>query len=100
MDRPTKRRFQFGMKSLLCAVAIVGGSMYFRPGQLHPADVPVGKSKAWVKWYCGDPVNEGIGYWDYCPSPYDRWICVLFEGDDYDRVEKVVKIRKLPYVPK
>lgn len=100
MDAPKKRRFRFGLRTLLGVVALVGVGLYFRPGQLHPAEVPVGKSKAWVRWYCGQPVRDGISAFDYCPPPYDRWVCVLFEGEEYDRVEKVVRIPKQPYMPK
>jgi hypothetical protein len=99
MDAPKKRRCRFGLKTLFGVVGLVALALYFRPNQLHPRDVPAGVSKAWVRWYCGEPVKDGVAYFDYCPPPYDRWICVLFVEGDYDRVEKVVLIRKMPYKP-
>src|SRR5689334_21021743 len=55
MDAPKKRRFRFGLRTLLGVVALVGMGLYFRPGQVNPGDVPIGATKAWVYWNCGPP---------------------------------------------
>ena len=63
MDATRKRRFQFGLRTLLVAVALIGIALYFRPGQVHPSDVPIGASKAWVNWYCGGPDEADFPDW-------------------------------------
>lgn len=55
MNAPKKRRFRFGLRTLLGVVALVGVGLYFRPGQVAPENIPNGATKLWVKWYVGTP---------------------------------------------
>jgi len=76
------------LRALLGAVALVGVGLYFRPGQVHPRDVPIGASKAWVYWNCGSPFeayDDDPGwydgpYWSYY-SPY--WVDLTFDSSGH-----------------
>lgn len=81
MDAPKKRRFRFGLRTLLGVVALVGVALYFRPGQVNAIDAPKGATKAWVYWNCGP--NEGDyveDAWVYTPADGTGWTFVEFDG--------------------
>lgn len=87
MDAPKKRRFRFGLRTLLGVVALVGFGLYFRPGQVNPGDVPIGATKAWVCWNCGAP--------KYLPD--DRvwvWSFDRFFGDVRFETGRVKEVRE------
>lgn len=89
MDEPKKRRLQFGLRTLLGVVALVGVGLYLRPGQVDPTSIQIGASKAWVYWNCGKPDAKGRDLrWDYGPPSNDQSVIVIFDGDE--RVENVI----------
>lgn len=99
MDEPKKRRFRFGLRTLLAVVALVGVGLYFRPGQVNPRLIPSGASKAWVYWNCGKPdCDFDRRAWHYDPHTRDakeEIVFVRYDGDGRAEEIEVISVMEL-----
>lgn len=82
MDEPKRRRFRFGLRTLLVAVGVVGGFLGLFARPTDPTLVREGMTKPEVWWQCGWPDDTETDGWYYVVNNPDRRLSSVFIAFD------------------